>query len=385
MNNYSRIPLAFSSGTGSWLTSASGEKYLDFLSGIAVNSLGHGHPEIVAAIKSAAEKLVHVSNYYEIPEQELAAKTLCDLAQAASGGKESYRAIFGNSGAEANEAALKISRKKTGRAKFISFLGAFHGRTYGTLSVTPKPEIQAGFEPLLPDCEYVDYNSLEALKKIDSKTAAVIVEFVQAEGGINIADHEWITALFQQARKQGALIIADEIQTGCSRTGKFFSFEHYGVTPDIITLAKGIGGGFPAGVMLAKASVAEAFGPGSHGSTFAGSPLICSVVNAVLRIITEQNFQNEVTAKAAYFVKKLKEITAEHPDKIKEVRGLGLLIGMEFEKPGAAKNCWIELRKQHVLCGTAGKNVLRILPPLNTSKEEIDIFLAAMQEVLKET
>ncbi len=382
MSNYARIPLTFVEGEGCFLTSESGERYLDFLSGVAVNSLGHAHPALTNALLVAAKMPIHVSNYYEIPGQEQAAATLCKLAKTTSVQNDEYRAVFGNSGAEANEAALKIVRKYTGRSKVISFFGGFHGRTYGALSMTAKPEIHNGFAPLVPDCEYAAFNDDEAIARIDNETAAVIVEFVQGEGGVNVARQKWIDALFTQAKSVGALVIADEVQTGCGRTGTFFSFEHFGVVPDIITLAKGLGGGVPVGVMLAKTCVAEVFTPGTHGSTFAGSPLICTVVNAVLGVIAEETFLHQVARHAEYFFEELQKIAAQYPEKICDIRGIGFLIGVEFVPENAAKNVWVELRRHKVLCGTAGSNVLRILPPLIASKSEIDLFLDIFQKVL---
>lgn len=382
MSNYERIPLVFARGEGCYLFADDGRRYLDFLSGVAVNSLGHAHPVIEKAIREAACRPIHVSNYYEIPEQAEAAATLCRLAAEASGNRQLYRAVFGNSGAEAVDAALKISRKATGRSHIVSFSGAFHGRTYGALSITHKQQVQQGFAPLLPHCEKAAFNDFSALTRLDRQTAAVIVECVQGEGGVVPADEQWLAELADKARAVGALLIIDEIQTGAGRSGSFFAFQQFGIVPDIITLAKGIGGGVPVGVMLASSAVAEAFGVGTHGSTFAGSPFICSVVNAVLGELANTSFLANVRNTSAYFFTELRKLGIAYPHQLADVRGLGHLIGVEFVEPGAAKKMWISLREKTILCGLAGTNVLRILPPLIVGKTEIDLFLEEFRKQL---
>jgi acetylornithine aminotransferase/acetylornithine/N-succinyldiaminopimelate aminotransferase len=331
MKNYARLDLQFSRGKGVWLFDENGEKYLDFISGVATNCLGHRHPKILGTIENAARQPLHISNFFKIKSQEELAKKLCNLAQKAGNGKFEFRVLFQNSGAESNEAALKLSRKFSGRKKFISFSGGFHGRTFGALSLTAKNKIQKYFKPLLANCKILKFNDFAELEKIDAATAAVIFEFVQGEGGVNLVTKKWVQKLFAKCKKEKVLTIADEVQTGAARCGTFFAFEKFGVTPDILTLAKGIGGGVPIGAVLAK-----------------------------------------------------KEIAKKFPQKIFEVRGIGFLIGVEFQKKGAAGKVWKSLIEKKILCATAGKNVLRILPPLIATEKNCDFFCEKLEKILIE-
>ncbi len=378
MNNYgTRISSRFPKGEGCLLFSENGEKYLDFLSGIAVNALGHNHPKIIDAIYCAAKKPIHLSNFFEIPEQESLAKKLIQLA---GGG---YKACFGNSGAEANEAALKIARKSTGRKKFISFTGGFHGRTFGALSVTPRADIQEGFKPLVPECDTLRYNDISDIETIDDSVAAVILECIQGEGGVIPAKKEWIQALFEKCQKEGVLFIVDEVQTGAGRTGTFFSYEQYDISPDIITLAKGVGGGVPIGIMLAKDSIAEAFSPGSHGSTFSGNPFICTIAKAVVDEVSKPDFLESVREKSKYFLEKLTTLQQLFPQKIKNIRTAGLLIGIELSEEYDAQQIYSGFLENNILANRTQKTVIRAIPPLIVSREEIDQFCEVLGVLLK--
>jgi len=383
MQNYGdRIPLSFPRGEGVWLFDASGERYLDFFSGIAVNLLGHSHPVLQKAIFEAGKKPLHFSNLFEIPEQELCAKKLCSLAENSF--QNEYKAFFCNSGTEANEAALKLARKKTGRTKLLSFEGGFHGRTCGSLSITGKEEIRRDFSPLLPDCKKLSFGSLEDISRIDEKTAAVFVELIQGEGGVLPAEKEWISSLQKRCHEVGALFIVDEVQTGVGRTGTFFTSEDYGISPDIITLAKGLGGGLPVGAMLAKKDISAAFTPGSHGTTFGGNPFIMHAVNALIDEVSSSNFLDSVQKNSEYFFSELRILQEEFPNFISEVRGKGFLLGLLLHAKISAADLQKKLREKKVLVITATGNVLRILPPLITTKENIDYFLGVLKSVLSE-
>jgi len=377
MQNYKRDSLSFEKGEGCFLYAKNGKKYLDFIAGVAVNALGYGHKKMLKAIENSYKKPLHVSNLFKIPEQENLAKKLCQTIDS------DFEVMFVNSGTEANEAALKLARKKTGKKDFISFSGAFHGRTFGSLSVTPKPKIQKDFVPLLANCKKLEFNSLQDLDKINDKASAIVFEFVQGEGGINIANPQWIKKLFQIAKEKKILLIADEVQTGIGRTGNFFGFQNYGVLPDIVTLAKGLGGGVPIGAVLAKKNVAEAFSPGSHGSTFAGSPFISSISSAVVDEISKPKFLEKVQKNSDYFLKKLKNISKKFPKKIKEVRGLGFLIGIEFFNEKEAQKVSEILKKKYaILTNVTAEKVLRLIPPLIITKKELNLFLKKFLEIL---
>ena len=375
MNNYRRSSLSFSSGTGVMLRGTDGKRYLDFLSGIAVNPLGHRHPTILRALRRAMEHPLHVSNLYQIPEQQELARRLSKL----SGGR--YRAFFANSGAEATEAALKLARKATKRTRFLCFTHAFHGRTFGALSMTPKEEIQKPFAPLLFDRGVLEYNSFEDLKKIDRRVAAVIVECIQGEGGLLQADLAWLRELRKITKKMGVMLIVDEVQTGIGRTGTFFCFQQYGIQPDMITVAKGLGGGVPIGALLATEKVAEHFTPGSHGSTFGGNPLVCRVALAVINVIGRKSFIRKVGLRGNQLREGLKKIMAEFPGVISGIRGRGLMLGVEFSSAELAKAVFKSLQQEHhILANVTADTVLRLLPPLIVRKEHIRNFLTALHQ-----
>jgi acetylornithine/N-succinyldiaminopimelate aminotransferase len=377
METYSRFPLTVTKGEGSWLWDDKENIYLDFTSGIATCNLGHVPYEVKKAVQEQAESLWHCSNLYHIPQQEKAASLLAhgDL----------MKAFFCNSGAEANEAAWKLARKymhdrsQSDKKEIITFSQSFHGRTGGAMSATAQEKVHYGFAPLMPGFSYLPYNDFNSLESIDpEKTAAVMLELVQGEGGVIPADKEWVMKLAEFCRGNDILLIIDEIQTGAGRTGTFTVSEQYGIEPDILTLAKGIGSGFPVGVMLASEKVGESFGPGTHGSTFGGNPLAMAALCATVETINTHEFLKEVREKAAYFRSCLEKVLSEEEV---EIRARGMLIGIDFNRPAAPLIA--ELRNIGILALPAGENVLRILPPLTADKKELETFSNGLSEALE--
>ena len=370
MKTYKRFRVAFEYGKGVYLYSLDGKQYLDFLAGIAVNTLGHSHEVVVQALQEQAEKLIHVSNLYYIKEQ-------AELAQLLVENSCCDKVFFSNSGAEANETAIKIARKwgNPERFKILSFNNSFHGRTIATLALTGQKKYQKGFEPFPDGFEYVNFNDFSDFKsKVDEKTVAVFVEFVQGEGGINVADREFIKSVYDYCKDNGMLFIADEIQTGIGRTGKLFAYEHYGIEPDIITLAKGIASGFPMGATLAKGDVADALGFGDHGSTFGGNPLACRVAFGVLGYLLKRGLVEHAALLGDYLLKGLREI-AEEKDDIVRVDGLGLMVGVEFSDRKKAEDIVKKAFEHYILLGKAGEKTVRLEPPLIVEKPHIDKVL----------
>jgi acetylornithine/N-succinyldiaminopimelate aminotransferase len=358
-----------------------GKEYLDFLAGIAVCNLGHCHPDLTRVICRQADTLVHVSNlFYTRPQVELAAE-LTRLSFA-------DKVFFSNSGAEANEAAIKLARKYSkdrngaGRFHIITMKESFHGRTLATLSATGQEKVHKGFEPLVGGFTFVDFNSIEAVEKaITDRTCAVIVEPIQGEGGINFPSPGYLQGLKELCRKYDLLLIFDEVQVGMGRTGTLFAYEQEGVAPDIMTLAKALGNGLPIGAMLATDQVAEAFVPGSHATTFGGTPLVTSVALRVIELISAPSFLERIREVGGYFVERLEELRLRHR-LIKEVRGRGLMIGMELEVPGAkfVEKCLA----QGLIINCTHDTVLRFVPPLIVEKPEIDQMIRILDEVLNE-
>ena len=378
---YARLPVVFVRGKGTRLWDQSGKEYLDFLAGIAVCNLGHCHPELTKVICQQADTLVHVSNlFYTRPQVELAAE-LTRLSFA-------DKVFFSNSGAEANEAAIKLARKYSkdrygaGRFHVITMKDSFHGRTLATLSATGQDKVHKGFEPLVGGFTFVDFNSVEAVEKaITDRTCAVMVEPIQGEGGINFPTPGYLNELKALCRKFDILLIFDEVQVGMGRTGTLFAHEQEGVTPDIMTLAKALGNGLPIGAMLATNQVAEAFGPGSHATTFGGTPLVTSVALRVVELISAPSFLARVNLVGGYFKERLEGLRQRH-GLIREVRGRGLMIGMELDIPGGkmVEKC---LERGFVINCTHD-TVLRFAPPLTVEKEEIDRLIQVLDEVLEE-
>ncbi|MBP2099014.1 acetylornithine transaminase [Enterococcus rivorum] len=373
--NYKRESIEMISGSGNYLTDRSGKKYLDFTSGIGVMNLGYNHPKLNNALMEQASLLWHTPNLYENHLQE-------EVAEKLANGKD-YVAYFCNSGAEANEAAIKLARKATGKTKVITFLNSFHGRTYGAMSATGQTSIHAGFQPLVPDFTYLPFNDLAQFKQaVDSNTAAVMLEMIQGEGGVIPANKKWLKELAQCCHDKGILLIIDEIQTGIGRTGTLYAYEQYGIEPDILTLAKGLGNGIPVGAMLGKQELADTFSPGTHGSTFGGNKLAMSVANQVLEIVNTQNFLSAVQEKSQQLFSGLSLLAEEEDSGIQDIRGLGLMVGLQMESEEKLLQLMTKLKEQGLLTLRAGKNVLRLLPPLTIKKEEIDSALAILTNVL---
>lgn len=375
--NYLRDEIDLVDGLGSYVYDQNGQSYLDFMSGIAVSNLGHNHPKVIQALSEQAEKIWHSSNLYSNSLQE-------KVAQKLTMGKD-YLAFFCNSGTEANEAAIKLARKATGRKKILSFKQSFHGRTYGALSATGQPELQAGFFPIVEGFEYLPYNQLPPLQQqLDETVAAVMLEVIQGEGGIIPAEKEWLQAVAKLCKANNTLLIVDEIQTGMGRTGTFFAFEAYQIEPDIITLAKALANGIPVGAMLGKSELAEAFGPGSHGTTFGGNNLAMNVANTVVTEINQPAFLAKVADKGNYLLNELTKLTTESV-KVKAVRGKGLMIGIELDSPETLQQVIQGLKEEQLLAIKAGKNVLRLLPPLTISQEELAKGANIIKKVIMET
>jgi acetylornithine/N-succinyldiaminopimelate aminotransferase len=366
---YARVDLAFERGEGAWLFTAEGERYLDFTSGVAVNALGHAHPALVDALTEQAKKVWHVSNLYCIPGAERLADRLCARSFADT-------VFFCNSGTEAMEGAIKMARKyqavsgKPERFRVVTFEGAFHGRTLASLAAGGQQKYLEGFGPPVEGFDQVPYADLEATKKaIGVETGAILIEPIMGEGGVRVVPHAFLRALRELCDRHGLLLIFDEVQTGIGRTGDLFAYEHAGVTPDIMALAKALGGGFPIGAFLATAEAAKGMTAGTHGSTFGGNPLAMSVANAVLDVVTADGFLDRVKQNALLLKQRLAELKDRHSSVIAEVRGEGLLIGLRMVPPASAMVD--ELRAEKMLAPAAGDNVVRLLPPLVVGKAEI--------------
>jgi len=366
---YARVDLAFERGKGAWLFTAEGERYLDFTSGVAVNALGHCHPHLVEALTEQAKKVWHVSNLYRIPEGERLADRLCAASFADT-------VFFQNSGAEALECCIKMARKyqsasgKPERYRIITFEGAFHGRTLTTIAATGNPKYLEGFGPPVEGFDQVPFGDLEAVKKaIGPETGAILIEPIQGEGGVRVAPSAFLRALRELCDKHGLMLIFDEVQTGIGRTGEIFAYERSGIAPDIMALAKALGGGFPIGACLATTEASKGMTAGTHGSTFGGNPLAMAVGNAVLDVVLEPEFIKHVRDIALRLKQRLAEIKDRHASVIAEVRGEGLLIGLRLIPP--AGTLVDELRAENMITVAAGDNVVRLLPPLIVSEEEI--------------
>jgi len=366
---YARVDLAFERGEGAWLFTADGERYLDFTSGVAVNALGHAHPHMVAALTEQAQKLWHVSNLYRIPESERLADRLCALSFADT-------VFFQNSGAEAIECAIKMARKyqfacgKPERFRIITFEGAFHGRTLAAIAATGNKKYLEGFGPPVEGFDQVPFADLEATKNaIGPATAAILIEPIMGEGGVRVVPHAFLLALRKLCDDHGLLLIFDEIQTGIGRTGDLFAYEHTGVTPDIMALAKALGGGIPIGACLATAEASKGMTTGTHGSTFGGNPLAMAAGNAALDVITANGFLDRVRKNSLALKQRLAELKDRHASVIAEVRGEGLLIGLRMVPP--ASEMVDELRNEKMITVAAGDNVVRLLPPLIIGENEI--------------
>ena len=383
METYKRMKIAPTKGKGSWLFDENGDRYLDFIAGIATNALGHGHPALVEAIQKQAGELIHCSNLYEIPLQAEVAKMLTDAT-------DFDKVFFCNSGTEAVEAAIKLARKHAydehgpEKNEILTFTKSFHGRTYGSLSATGQATYQEAFGPMVPGFVYAPYGDLEAAKElVDSQTAAILVEPIQGEGGINEAPEGFLQGLRDLCDEHGALLIFDEVQTGAGRTGHLYAYQGAGVVPDVLTSAKGLGGGFPVGAMMTKEEYA-ALVPGNHGSTFGGNPLAMAAVKAVLGVVGDPMFLEEIRFKGAILANALKLVAERVPGA--EVRGEGLLLGLDLKDPELAKGVFEKCLEEGVLVNLIARTTIRLAPPLTVTKTEIryclDTLRAAVDELV---
>lgn len=380
MNTYARFPIVFAKAAGTKVWDVAGKEYTDFLSGLGALNLGHCPPKVIDAFCTQARQLGHVSNlFYTKPQMELAAR----LGKLGGG-----RVFFANSGAEANEGALKLARRwgkinfspeKTG---YVTALNSFHGRTMATLAATGQPEKNRSFEPLPPGFKHVTFDDIAALDAaVDEKTCAVMLEVVQGESGVWPASAGYLAAVRRLCDERRVLLIFDEVQTGFGRTGKFFAYQHSGVRPDIITMAKSLAGGFPIGAVIAREEVAAAFSPGDHGSTFGGGPAVCAAALAALDVLTDDRLVERSAAVGDYFRGRLESLAAE-TGVIEDVRGLGLMLGLTL-KSADARQVVIAMLDKGFIINSVGSNILRFLPPLIITEGEINAMLAALREVLE--
>lgn len=382
MKTYGRYPIAPVRGAGCRLWDADGKEYLDFLAGVAVNNLGHCHPKVVKALQDQAASLIHCSNYYQIPQQIELAELLCCHSFA-------NKAFFCNSGAEANEAAIKLARKYSRetfdnpeRYEIITATDSFHGRTMATVSATGQEKVQRFFDPLLHGFAHVPFNDLAALEAaITPLTCAVMLEPIQGEGGINIPTVEYMQGVRELCDRHRLLLILDEVQVGMGRTGKLFAHEHFSITPDIMTLAKALAGGAPIGTMLATDQVAASFSPGTHGSTFGGNPLVTAAAVATVRAILEEGLLNRAEEMGEYLHGELETLGKRYPF-VKEVRGIGLMIGMSLSIPGA--DIVKHGHQRGLLLNVTHDTVLRFVPPLIVTKQEVNRMIEILDGIFKE-
>ncbi len=380
--NYNRKKISFKYGKGSYLYSKDNKKYLDFVQGIAVNSLGHAHPKLVKAINNQSKKLWHVSNAFQIPEGEKLAKKICQKTFA------DY-VMFQNSGAEATEAAIKVARRyfysigKPNKNRILCVKNSFHGRTLAAIHASGSKKMTEGFGPKVAGFDHFRFGDHDSLKKkITKQTAAIMIEPIMGEGGIKVIPDWCLKELRKLCNKKKILLILDEVQCGISRTGSFFSFEKSKIKPDIVPIAKGIGGGFPLGAVLMNKKVAYGMIPGTHGSTFGGNPLAMAVGNAVIDIVSSKKFLKNIENLSKYFLLKLRNIKEVYPHIIKSIRGKGFLIGIQLHKD---QTIFIKkLMENKLLTIRASENVIRILPPLNVKKSELDLSLKIINKVCKE-
>ena len=379
VKNYNRSNLSFKKGRGSFLFTSDGKKYLDFVQGIAVNSLGHSNPKLIKAINKQSKKVWHVSNAFTIPEGELLAEKLIKKSFANA-------VLFQNSGAEATEAAIKVARRyfysivKKKKYRILCIKNSFHGRTIASINASGSKKMMEGFGPRLPGFDHFVFGDHKKMRKLINKnTAAIMVETILGEGGIKVIPDWCLKELRRLCTKKKILLILDEVQCGIGRTGKLFAYETSGIKPDIVPIAKGIGGGFPVGAVLMTKKIAQAMTPGTHGSTFGGNPLAMAVGNSVIDEITNKSFLKKVNLLSKYFHKKLYLLKNKYPDLIKSIRGKGFLIGIQLHKN--QNNFIKQLREERLLTIKASDNVIRLLPPLNVKKIELDMAIKIIEKV----
>lgn len=377
MENYSRLDYYFEKGEGCYLYDKEGKKYLDMLSGIAVNCLGYSHPALTQAICEQASKILHISNLFRIEPQEEVAELLVE--NSVKDGK----VFFCNSGAEANEALIKLVRryfydKGEDRYEIITFEGSFHGRTLAALTATAQPKYHKGFYPLVEGFKYAKFNDIESVRALlNDRTAAVLIEIIQGEGGVNPADRGFLEELYGLCKERGILFTVDEVQSGVGRTGKLFAFQHYGIIPDIFSLAKGLGGGVPIGAIVARSEIAKSFTPGTHASTFGGNYLSTVSAKVVLHELLKRGLLEHVEKTGSYLMEKLRE-TGYTP------KGIGLMVGLDLPDGISARKVMERVLRNGLIVGTAGTNTLRFVPPLIITKEDIDLGVTILKDVLKE-
>ena len=378
---FSLLPIAITKGKGCYVYDTEGRKYLDMIGGIAVNCLGYGNPKLASAISKQAKDIIHVSNYYHIPQKSELAYRICRASFA-------DKVFFCNSGAEANEAAIKLARsffyyKDVNKYEIITAEMSFHGRTMGTIAATGQEKFSKPFAPNVPGFVHVPYNNIGAMiDAVNPHTAAIMLELIQGESGVHPADKEYILAVKKLCQEKGILLIFDEVQTGVGRTGKMFCYQNYGVTPDIMTLAKGLGGGVPIGAMCCTNEVATGFKPGDHGSTFGGNPLACAAGNAVMEVFEEQGVIDNVRDVSDDLFEKLNKLRAKY-NCIRSVRGMGLLIGIEFDDTITAQGMREQLMTMGFLVSAIGKSTIRLAPPLIITKQQAGSFVKALDKILK--
>ncbi|MCL0046716.1 acetylornithine transaminase [Thermodesulfovibrionales bacterium] len=380
MRTYDRFPIVLKKGRGIKVWDVDGKEYLDFTGGIAVNIVGHCHPNVVRAIQRQAEQLLHVSNLYHIEPQTSLARLLCTNSFA-------EKAFFCNSGAEANEAAIKLARKYAkecygaDRFEIITALNSFHGRTLAAVTSTGQEKFQKGFEPLMPGFRYVPFGDADAIESaITKNTSAVMLEPIQGEGGIIIPGEDYLKKVREICDKHKLLLILDEVQTGIGRTGRLFAYEHYGITPDIMTLAKGLGGGAPIGAMLTTEEVSSAFRPGNHASTFGGNPLVSAAAIATLETVLGDGILDHCNKMGTYIIKRLAQIRDYYPEQVVDIRGKGLFTALEINRDGmpVVKRC---IERGALINCTAG-NILRFMPPLTVEEGDIDHLVSVLKRVM---
>jgi acetylornithine/N-succinyldiaminopimelate aminotransferase len=379
LHTYKRLPIEIDHADGVYIYGKDGKKYLDFFGGIAVNALGYNNPRVKAAIFGQVERYMHVSNLFYMDVQVELAEAICGISR--------YPKVFlTNSGTEAIEAAIKIARKwgnTRNKSGLLALTNSFHGRTMGALSLTDRPKYRQGFEPFLPGVDHVEFNNVNELHaKVNGATAAVFIEFIQGEGGVNVISKEFVDELFSLKRKHDFIIVADEIQGGIYRSGKVFSFEHYGVRPDVVTMAKPLGGGLPLGGVLVDEPLQEVLGYGTHGTTFGGNPVACAAGLATIRELSERKIDTHVAEVGRYLRQNLLDLRSKFHDIISDVRGLGLMVGVECKIECA--EIVSELLSKGVLANCTNGNVIRLLPPLVIEKEHVDLFVSRLGETVLE-
>lgn len=381
MGTYARFPITLTKGSGIFVYDTEGKKYMDFGSGISVNNLGHCHPAVVAAIENQAETLIHCSNLYWSEPQFNVAAYLTKYSGL-------DQVFFCNSGAEANEGAIKLARKyfydqgKSEKYEIITMQKSFHGRTLATLTATGQDKVKTGFAPLPDGFKYAQFNDMASLKAaVSEHTCGVMLEAVQAEGGVYPANESYLKQVASFCKENNLLLIIDEVQCGMGRCGTLFAYEQYGVAPDIVTVAKALGGGLPMGAFLAKKEISKSFGPGTHGTTFGANPVCAAAATAVFQTIEKENLLARVKTVGAYFAKRLKEVQADFPDMVTDVRGKGLLLGLET--PGKAGAVVNECLQNGVILLVAGSDVVRFLPPLIICEKDVDVVIDTVRNALK--